>query len=170
MKNMNKCVFLDRDGVINVERGDYTWKPEHFILTQNLKSALIKLKAKGFLLIIITNQGGINKGLYTKKDVLNCHNYLQKSCDDCIDDIFISPYHDNFTKSLTRKPNTLMFEKAIYKWNIDINQSWMVGDSERDCIAGEKLGIKSILIGKHNKKASSIYNSLAEIVEKNIIT
>ncbi|MEQ9148920.1 MAG: D,D-heptose 1,7-bisphosphate phosphatase, partial [Cytophagales bacterium] len=60
---MNKCVFLDRDGVLNQERGEYTFNVEDFVIIKGVKSALEKLKKSGFLLIVITNQGGIAKGL-----------------------------------------------------------------------------------------------------------
>lgn len=144
---MNKCIFLDRDGVINVERGEYTYRIDDFIIEEGVLAQLFLLKQKGFILIIITNQGGVNKGLYTVEDVLSCHKHFQKISNNLIDDFFYSPYHDDFTKSLSRKPNTLMLEKAIYKWNINIEESWMIGDSKRDIDASYKLNIKSVKVG-----------------------
>ena len=90
---------------------------------------------------MITNQGGINKGIYTKEDVFRCHQKLQDVCGEIIDDIFYSPYHDNFTKSISRKPDSLMIERAIYKWKVDVKNSWMIGDSDRDIECGIKVGL-----------------------------
>ena len=109
---MNKCIFLDRDGVLNVERGEYSYKPEDFIIEHKVPEALKKLKELGYYLVVITNQAGIAKGIYGAEDVLRCHETLQKSCGHVIDKLYFSPYHQNFTESLSRKPDSLMFEKA----------------------------------------------------------
>jgi D-glycero-D-manno-heptose 1,7-bisphosphate phosphatase len=61
-----KCVFLDRDGVLNRERGDYTYTLEDFEVLPGVPEALALLKQNGYMLIVVTNQGGIAKGLYTK--------------------------------------------------------------------------------------------------------
>lgn len=147
MKN-KKAVFLDRDGVLNEERGDYTFRLEDFIICNGVKEALEMLKNAGFLLIVITNQGGIDKGLYSKKEVLACHQHLQEQTGNLIDDLYYSPYHSDFNNSLSRKPQTLMIEKAIAKYNINPACSFMVGDSLRDMQAAAKLGIKCIKIGE----------------------
>ncbi|BDD10448.1 D-glycero-alpha-D-manno-heptose-1,7-bisphosphate 7-phosphatase [Fulvitalea axinellae] len=142
----NKCVFLDRDGVLNVERGEYTYKTDDFIIPEGVKEALENLKKAGYLLIVITNQAGIAKGIYTKNDVLACHSKLQNETSELIDDIFYCPHHPIKTESLARKPESLMFERAIAKYDIDASQSWMVGDSERDLVPCKKLGIKTIRV------------------------
>lgn len=145
---MNKCVFLDRDGVLNVERGDYTYRLEDFQIIDGVKEALIILKNAGFYLVIITNQGGIAKGIYSKDDYMKCHDYLMKETNEIIDDMFYSPYHPDFTESLSRKPDSLMLERAIAKYNIDTSKSWMIGDSDRDIEAANKLGVKGIRVNK----------------------
>lgn len=142
---MKKCVFLDRDGVINVERGEYTYKPEDFILTAGLVESLQELKRAGYLLIIITNQAGIAKGLYKSEDVLKCHQKLQEATGHIIDALYFSPYHPEFSESLSRKPESLMFEKAIARFNINPHHSWMIGDKERDLIPAKKIGLRTIL-------------------------
>lgn len=144
----NKCVFLDRDGVINRELGDYAFRLDHFVINPGVCESLLKLKKNGFILIVITNQAGIAKQLYTDADVLICHQHLQKSCDNLVDDLYYSPHHPSVTESLLRKPDTLMFEKAIAKHGIDPSNSWMVGDSPRDIIPAKHLGIKTIGIAK----------------------
>ncbi|AKD03609.1 HAD family hydrolase [Pontibacter korlensis] len=142
-----KCVFLDRDGVLNRERGDYTYALEDFEVLPRVPEALKLLKKNGYLLIVVTNQAGVAKGLYTKADVLACHQKLQDTCDTLIDAIYVAPNHPNFSASLSRKPDSLMLEKAIAKYSVDPAQSWLVGDSERDLQAAEKVGVRSILVG-----------------------
>lgn len=142
-----KCVFLDRDGVLNRERGDYTYKLDEFEVLPGVPEALKLLKQNGYLLIVVTNQAGIAKKLYKKEDVLACHSKLQASCAAAIDDLYFAPGHPNFSESLSRKPDSLMLERAMAKYNIDPNQSWMVGDSLRDIEAAAKVGVKSVLVG-----------------------
>jgi len=142
-----KCVFLDRDGVLNLERGDYTYKPEDFEVLPGVPETLALLKANGFLLIVVTNQGGIAKQLYKKEEVLACHNKLQASCNNLIDALYYAPSHPAYSESLFRKPDSLMLERAIAKYNIDPAASWMVGDSLRDLEAAEKVGVRSVLVG-----------------------
>lgn len=143
---MRKCIFLDRDGVINKDRVDYVYKEEDFILLPGVAEALIDLKSNGYLLIIITNQSGIAKGIFTHEDVMEIHALVQKLCNNAIDDIYIAPYHESIHRSLSRKPGTLLFEKAIAKYEIDIASSWMIGDKERDLVPAKKLGLKTILV------------------------
>ncbi len=142
----SKCIFLDRDGVLNIERGAYTYQPSDFELEYKVPEALQNLKTLGYLLIIITNQAGIAKGLYTKKEVLACHEKLQKACGNLIDALYFSPYHPDFSTSLSRKPDSLMFEKALNKFNIEPTNSYMIGDKERDLIPAKKLSINTIIV------------------------
>jgi len=156
---MNKCVFLDRDGVLNRERGDYTYEVEDFDLLPGVVDALKRLKDRGYLLIVITNQAGISKGRYDRFQMEACHLYLQKSCDDCIDAIYYCPYHPTISSSISRKPDTLMFEKAIAKFSIDPTQSWMIGDKERDIIPANKFGINTVLIEENTSSTIADYTS-----------
>ncbi len=145
-----KCVFLDRDGVINKDFVDYAYTLDRFIILDGVKEGLTKLKEAGYLLIIITNQSGIAKGIYTADDMRKCHEYMQKSLDQMIDGIYYAPYHPSVTESLTRKPGSLMFEKAIAKFNIDVARSWMIGDKKRDLEPAQKLGVKTIQVDGHD--------------------
>lgn len=142
-----KCVFLDRDGVLNRERGDYTYTLEDFEILPGVPEALALLKQNGYLLIVVTNQGGIAKGLYKKADVMACHQKLQERCGNLIDAIYYAPSHPNYSESLSRKPDSLMLERAIARYNIDPAQSWMVGDSKRDLEAAAKVGVRSFIVG-----------------------
>jgi D-glycero-D-manno-heptose 1,7-bisphosphate phosphatase len=164
---MNKCIFLDRDGVLNKEMGEYVFKHEDFLVLDGVKEAIHQLKAAGYLLIVITNQSGIAKGLYTKSEVLACHEILQKECNYLIDDLYFSPHHEDYdTASLLKKPNSLMIEKAMAKHNIDPSQSYMIGDQMRDIIAGSKAGLKTIFVSQSSSNATAMANtpSLLEAV------
>src|SRR6185295_17377236 len=110
------------------------------------------LKKSGFVLVVVTNQSGIAQGLYTIEQMKTCHDYFQRECGNLINHFYFSPYHPSVTNSLLRKPGTLMFEKAIAKFGIDVSTSWMVGDRGRDIVPARKLGIKTIQIGDEVEK------------------
>lgn len=145
---MKKCVFLDRDGVINEERGDYTYRLTDFKIIEGVLESIDLLSKNDFRIIVITNQAGISKGIYTREQMQDCHQYLLKMA-PAIDHIYYAPYHHSITESLLRKPDTLMLEKAIAKYNIDPSESWLLGDAERDIQAGKSMGIKTIKVGTH---------------------
>ena len=152
---MNKCIFLDRDGVINKDYVNYSYKLETFEILDKVPEALQLLKDAGYLLIIITNQSGIAKGIYTKKEVMDCYNYIQSNCRNLIDDQYFAHHHPDYdTESLSRKPDSLMLERAIAKYQIDINQSWMIGDSIRDMQAAQKVNLKTIFTPTQSAKYS----------------
>ena len=96
--------------------------------------------------MVVTNQGGIAKGLFTKTDMLACHQKLQAACNNLIDAFYYAPAHPSVSASLARKPDSLMLEKAIARFNIDVAQSWLVGDQHRDIMAAQKVGVQPILI------------------------
>ncbi|SMG32797.1 D-glycero-D-manno-heptose 1,7-bisphosphate phosphatase [Marivirga sericea] len=170
--SLHKCIFLDRDGVLNKERGEYTFKLNDFLVLDGVKQSLEILKKHGYLLIVVTNQAGIAKGIYSKEDVLSCHALLQAKVGDLIDDIYFCPHHPVTTESLLRKPDSLMLEKAIAKWNLDISESFMIGDSIRDIEAAKKIGVKGILIGEKEKGELTAprADSLLDAVHNYIIT
>lgn len=144
---MHKAIFLDRDGVINHDPGDYTKNLKEFRILPGVFDALKKFQSKGYLLILITNQGGIAKGLYGHAEVKEIHDYFVGSCKDLgisITDIYYSPHHDDFGRSLTRKPGSLMIERALSRYDIDPSQSYMIGDKTRDVVCGEAAGVKGI--------------------------
>lgn len=144
-----KAVFLDRDGVVNIERGDYTYKLEDFILNDGLIEFCIKAKEKGFLLFIISNQGGIAKGIYSLSDVEILNDYIENELKKKgieITDFYFCPHHNDFGACLCRKPNSILLEKVMAKYHIDVQHSFMIGDRERDIEAAKKIGLKGILI------------------------
>src|SRR6266850_340948 len=147
-----KCVFLDRDGVLNEDDVNYTYSLTRFHIIPGVPQALYRLKEAGYLLVVVTNQSGIAQNIYTLRQMEICHVFLQEASEHVIDHIYFSPYHPSVTASLARKPGSLMFEKAIAKFDIDAALSWMVGDKGRDIIPARKLGIKTIQVGDEIEK------------------
>lgn len=142
-----RAVFLDRDGVLNEDNPNYVWRVEDFHVLPHVPEAIQRLKEAGYLLIVVTNQSGIAKGLYTAEDVLACWHHLQSICGGLLDAHYFAPYHPEYdSASLTRKPNSLMLEKAIAKYDLDTDACWLVGDSERDIIAAHKQRIRTIKV------------------------
>ncbi len=142
-----KAVFLDRDGVLNDEIGDYVWELPHFVVSAGVPHSLARLKAAGYLLVVVTNQAGIAKQLYTALHVYACHDKLQAACDDIIDAFYFSDNHPSVSESILRKPDSGMLEKAIARFQLDPAQCWIVGDRLRDMEAGAKVGVRGIFIG-----------------------
>jgi len=166
---MNKCIFLDRDGVLNVERGDYTYLPEDFIIEDGVPEAVKMIKEAGFLAIVITNQAGITKGIYNRDQMQVCHDILMEKTDFLIDEIYYSPYHPVFSESLTRKPDTLMVEKAIAKYDIDPTKSWLIGDRPRDIKCGQRMGLQTVWVSDGKSEGCQptfIAGSLLKSVER----
>lgn len=146
---MAKAIFLDRDGVINKEKGEWVYRISDFEINKDIPESLGIFKQKGFLLIIVTNQSGIARGVYGHKDVESVHQYMEEKLNKQgieIAEIFYCPHHDDVGKCLCRKPNSLMLEKAIAKYDIDPAKSFLIGDKERDIKAAERVGVKGILV------------------------
>jgi D-glycero-D-manno-heptose 1,7-bisphosphate phosphatase len=153
---MNKAIFLDRDGVLNKEIGEYVYNVADFVINDGVPEGLQLLHKAGFKLIVVTNQGGIGRGIYTRKDVLRLHDILQQACGGVLDQLYYSPYHKTVSKSLLSKPNSLMIEKGIAKYRIDVSQSWLIGDAERDMAAAKAVGVKTILLPTSKEHQSTL--------------
>ena len=143
----NKAVFLDRDGVLNDEIGDYVCRPEQFVVLPGVPASLARLKAAGYFLIVITNQAGVAKGLYEPAHVYACHDALQTAGNQLLDALYYAPAHPSISESLLRKPDSLMLEKALARFRLDPRQCWLVGDRLTDLAAGAKVGVRGILVG-----------------------
>jgi len=147
---MNKAIFLDRDGVINRKGSSYyIYREEEFFFNRGVIDALKYFISKDYLLIVITNQGGISKGNFSVAHLEKLHNFMTnqlKKFNIELTDIFYCPHHPDIEKCRCRKPGTLLFEQAIKKYRIDPKASVMIGDTETDMKAAEKMGIKGILI------------------------
>jgi D-glycero-D-manno-heptose 1,7-bisphosphate phosphatase len=145
-----KAVFLDRDGVINKELGNYVCKFEDFeILTHNYE-ALRELQNRGYLILVATNQGGLAKGWYSEETLKQMHDHL--SADYLANGITISgfyycPHHPDFTGDCDcRKPKPGMLLKGIKDHNLDAAASYFIGDKFTDVEAAEAAGVNGIKI------------------------
>jgi len=163
---MNKAMFLDRDGVINKDFVDYAYSLDKFFILPGVIEAINLIKKNGYIIVVVTNQSGIAKGIYTKEDMQVCHDYLQEQVNHQIDKIYYSPWHESVSKSLSRKPGTLMFEKAISKFDVDVSKSWMIGDKPRDLTPAIKMGLKTIQVdGNDDEMADYVAPDLLEAVK-----
>ncbi len=149
MMKKGKAIFLDRDGVINKERGDFTWRLSDFVLVEGLVPFLKSLMDKGYDLVVITNQSGIAKGLYGHEEVKLLHAWLRSYLQQhqiYIKEIYYCPHHPEVGTCLCRKPGSLMIEKALSRFNYDPSKCFMIGDRERDVLAAEGAGVSGILV------------------------
>ena len=148
---MKKAIFLDRDGVINLEKKDYVKSIKEFQIIDKVPKAIVELKKKGFLVIVITNQSAINRKLLTIEVLNEIHNHLQKilkNNNTSIDYFYFCPHRPD-EKCKCRKPNPGMILKAAQEHDIDMNQSFMIGDSLTDIQAAEKAGCEGILLNQN---------------------
>lgn len=148
---MNKAIFFDRDGTLNhVVNKYYISKTEDFIINTGVIESLNVLKNEGYIFVVISNQSGIAKKLYTIEDAEKVHSFLiseLKKEKIEIAEIYFCPHHPEYNgKCLCRKPDSLLIEKAIARFQIDPSKSFFIGDAKRDIEAGEKAGLKGILI------------------------
>ncbi len=147
---LNKAVFLDRDGVLNKELGDYVCKIEDFHILEHNFETLKQLQERGYLLIVITNQGGIAKGWYNETTLSKMHIKLAKIYKQQgvnFTEMYYCRHNPLYNGNcLCRKPGSIMLEKAIARFNIDKTKSYFIGDRERDVIAGKAAGVTGILI------------------------
>jgi len=152
------AAFLDRDGVLNVDKG-YVHRREDFTWIEGAKEAVKYLNDSGYLVIVITNQAGVARGYYTEQDVNNLHFWMNEELARIgahIDDFYYCPHHPEAGNSCytlkcdCRKPAPGMLLRALNKWYIDKEKSFLVGDTENDLIAAKSVGIKGILFKDAN--------------------
>lgn len=144
---MNKVVFLDRDGTINIDYG-YVYETDKLEFTKGAIQGLKILNDLGYLLIIITNQSGIGRGYFTKNEYNIFNNYMLNKLKENninITKVYHCPHIDS-DNCACRKPKLELFYKAIKEFDIDINNSFAIGDKERDLAICKKENIKGILL------------------------
>jgi D-glycero-D-manno-heptose 1,7-bisphosphate phosphatase len=146
---MNRCLFLDRDGVINVSppAGEYIERWEDFQLIPEVVAWIRLFKAAGFLVIVITNQRGVALGRHTAADLEALHEKMRAAMaaeGAILDDILYCPHAEGACDC--RKPRPGMVIAAQRKWDIDLAASLLVGDGERDRLLAERCGIPFVLV------------------------
>jgi len=145
---MNKAIFLDRDGVINktVLKDSTFGSPrsiEEFKIVDGIEEALYDFWRLGFLNIVVTNQPDVARGFISEELLVHIHLLLKEKLP--IDDIFACIHNDKDNCDC-RKPKSGMLLEASLKWNIDLKESIMVGDSRKDISAGQNVGCTTILV------------------------
>jgi len=141
---MNKALFLDRDGVINVDRG-HVYLREHFKFMPGIFDLCRRYTSEGYLIIIVTNQAGIAKGIYSEKDFRDLTSWMLerfRSEGINISSVYHCPHHPETTGICEcRKPAPGMILQAIRDFDLDISRCVLIGDKETDLEAGRRAGI-----------------------------
>ena len=175
------AVFLDRDGVINVDVG-YLYRPEEFRFIEGSAEALRIMKQKGWKLVMVTNQSGIARGFYTEQQYLVLDRYMRDQLSGmgaALDGSYYCPHHpefgpDKYRKVCScRKPKPGMLLKAAEDLDIDLGRSYMVGDRYSDLLAGRNAGVaKTVLVrtgepvtGEAAAASDYVLNNLLELAD-----
>jgi len=168
----NKALFWDRDGVLNKiimrdGKPSSPWRIEEFEILPDVKRCLEKTKEMGFLNIVFTSQPDISRGFLKTEELEKMHRIISKTLS--VDEIKFCP-HDDKDNCECRKPKPGLIVEAVKKWSIDLDKSYVVGDSWKDIKAGKSVGCKTFLLRKkYNKDYKEDYdfeiNSLKQMVE-----
>jgi D-glycero-D-manno-heptose 1,7-bisphosphate phosphatase len=148
---MNKAIFLDRDGVLNLARnGSYVNSPADLKVFDFAGPALSILSDMGYKLIVITNQSGISKGFFCLSTLVSIHNKLcaelQASSDVKIDKFYTCPHATDDPMCKCRKPKPGNIFTAAKEFDLDLSQCYMVGDMESDIGAGKAAGCHTVAV------------------------
>lgn len=152
---MDKIIFLDRDGTMN-EEVNYLYKPEDLRILPGVAEAIGLLRSAGYRIVVVTNQAGVARGYYTCQDVETLHQYLNEQLKNegaWVDHFFYCPHHPVHGLGIyqkecdCRKPGTGMLAMAEQYYEIDRSRSYMIGDKLLDVEAGNRYGVKGILVG-----------------------
>ncbi|HIJ87054.1 MAG TPA: D-glycero-beta-D-manno-heptose 1,7-bisphosphate 7-phosphatase [Desulfuromonadales bacterium] len=150
---MKRAVFLDRDGTINVEK-EYLYQRTDFEFIPGTPEAIKILNQAGFMVIVVTNQSGIARGYYSEEDVEILHRHIAQELERCgahVDAWLFCPHHPDGRGSYAlpcecRKPLPGMLKDASRRYDIDLQNSTMIGDKRVDMAAGEAAGCRTILV------------------------
>jgi len=168
---MKKALFLDRDGVVNVEK-DYLYKIEDFEFIDGIFELCRYYQNLGYIIIVVTNQSGIAREYYTEINFSKLtswmiNKFLSKGIR--IEEVYYCPHHEKISGECNcRKPNPGMLLEAAQKYDIDLKNSIIIGDKERDIEAGLNAGLKETYLFDESKsilksKATSIVATLDSI-------
>ncbi len=151
---MKKAVFLDRDGTIN-EEVNYLHTLDDLRIIDGVCRGIKRLNDAGFLVVVVTNQSGVARGLFDEEFLDALHREMSNQLDRCgarIDAFYYCPHHPSEGKGIyradctCRKPLPGLIERACVDLSIDINRSFVVGDSQRDMKLAWKAGARSVLV------------------------
>lgn len=150
MTTGKKAVFLDRDGVLDIDKG-YIYRPDQVEWVQGAREAVALLHSLGYAIYVVTNQSGIARGYYTQKDMEALHAYMAKEMEKAggqIDGFYFCPHHPTkgVIRSLTiecncRKPKPGMILQAMADHDLSREGSFLIGDNESDVQAALAAGI-----------------------------
>lgn len=164
---MQKAVFLDRDGVIN-DNARHVNKPEDLIIYPSVCEAIRRLNDAGYLVFVVTNQGGVGLGYMSAETLDAVHTKMEAELAICgakVDGVSVC-IHAPGSGCECRKPKPGMIASLARKHCIDLSMSWMVGDRSTDCQAGKAAGIKrNIQLGGQSEWSDFSASSLTEAVE-----
>ena len=161
---MNKALFLDRDGIINVDHG-YVYQKENFEFVEGIFDVCLDAQKKGYMLIVITNQSGIGRGKYSVEQFKQLSNWMTgqfKAKNIVIADVYFCPHHptkgtgEYLKECNCRKPEPGLILKAAEKHDIDLKQSVFIGDKGSDIQAASAAGIKNriLLASKYDDESN----------------
>jgi D-glycero-D-manno-heptose 1,7-bisphosphate phosphatase len=168
---MQKALFLDRDGVINVEK-DYLYKIEEFEFIEGIFDLCKYYSDQGYLIIVVTNQSGIARNYYSENDFNSLTSWMIKEFKKhniTIAKVYFCPHHPDISGICScRKPKPGMLLEAAKEFSIDLKNSVMVGDKERDIEAGINAGLVETYLYDEsntikNSQATKIVNKLEKI-------
>ena len=181
--NKQKAIFLDRDGVINHLRHDHVKNDSELKIFDYTALAIRLFNINNFKVILVTNQPVISRGECTLKELKNIHNKLETIIGEekaFIDKIYFCPHHPDSgypgeikslkIKCLCRKPNTKLIEDAIRDFNIDIKQSWYIGDSTTDLLTATKMKIKHVMLSSGSGGLDGKYSVQNQYNSDNLLT
>ena len=163
------AVFLDRDNTLNIDPG-YLSDPDSVELFPDVPEGLARLKERGFLLIVLSNQSGIGRGYFTEKEVMSVNEKINALLPEeaSIDAFYFCP-HTPEAECSCRKPAPGLLEAACRDYDIDLGHSYMVGDKESDVLLGRQAGLGTVLInrspGKRATEADREASSFAGAVD-----
>ncbi len=138
------AIFLDRDGTL-IEEVNFLSRVEDLRLFPFTVDAVKLLKNKGFLIIVVTNQSGIGRGIYDEAAMHSIHDQIQIELEDAVDAFYFCP-HLPCDGCRCRKPGLGMLESAMVDFEIDLERSWMIGDKKIDVETGQSIGIKTAFV------------------------
>ena len=139
------AVFVDRDGTL-VEEVNFLHRVEELRIFPFAEEALRTFRSHGFSIVVVTNQSGIGRGIYSESDMHDVHREISTQLPGLIDGFYFCPHLPD-EGCRCRKPNLGMIEDAVKERNIDLNNSWMIGDKELDVRTGINAGIRTAMVG-----------------------